>query len=334
MGNERFCSKCGSPLEQSSTVSAQQKVKAKKPGPKGKKRGVLLLVAVLVVALLAGSLAVGLGFMNKPFNKILYSLHNTLEKENFTVRFSFQEKEGRYTYNKISGVAKISIDTKNEDLTFDLKVSSDGDDLEVILYNDYVLYVEEDEDYVEAEKLDRYTKAIIKQVFEDFNTIKPKDMLKFNLETDIPPEIHDELANIIDFGQLESSIQELYKNLNNKKWLAENLGYSFKKSGKESVYRFKTKNWKVLDSILDLAESVFKDQDAYYDMEDEFNEFAEVGPVLNAEIGISKKCISSVEFELEAEEEDAKFSGSIKIVDVGDTNIDTRRIYSLLKEYA
>ena len=125
-------------------------------------------------------------------------------------------------------------------------------------------------EYMRPDSIDIQNK--IDAAFYAYDNITNSESEKIDWESilcELAEACYDEdFFDDIDFSKFNEDVNNIFKDASNKKWLEENLNYTFEKSGGEEIYKFQTYESSGLICLLPYYEDAIADEYAKNSFED------------------------------------------------------------------
>lgn len=259
-----FCNNCGKKLSPSLAEKAAKKFTGIK-APKLPKKGIIAAAAVallLVVVLIVGFATNWFGATG-PAAQIASAVKNTLTADSFTVDFEYTYNEYREWGTEARGTAYVAIDPDKRELTVYADLTVDGESGILAIYDGYYIVSSSGEcwGYDISDELDAYFDAYEEGTAKDFSWEDFINSVSYE-------GAYDEAKEDIDFDKLDTCLAAYLKNLNSKKWLEENGGYSVEKDGGVTMHTFTPDIYTFLKASASGFENAFIDRELYSEMND------------------------------------------------------------------
>ncbi len=324
---------------------------------KSKKPYIVALTSILLVIAITVASAIVFDMKRSPLEKIAKAVINTYEAGSLSSDFEFSQinnyEGGKIGESTIKGSLEAQWDREEREITFYLEFQiDDNSEYIVALYDEKIIYYEKYR-YISGDTKEQYSVTDISDTLDDFF-----DAVEDNQETfkDVEPfseEFFDLLFSEMDDGDDAydkfkdvfhvEKIQECFENISalfmDESWLEENLGFETYKDDGIKYYSFSPKFEKIVKSLGDEVEPIFKDEDYYNNLYESLVAGAET---IDKEIsdltyytGIKGGKIASIGLN-SADENNDEISCTITFSDVGKTTIDNSKLEQFLtkaKEY-
>ena len=327
-----FCNNCGKKLGESLADKAAKKFTGIK-APKLPKKGIIAAasVALLLVIVLIVGFATNWFGATGPAAQIASAVKNTFTAENFTVDFEYTYNEYREWGTEARGTAYVSLDPEARELTLYADVTVDGESGVIAIYDNYFIVDGPNGcwGYDVGGELDDFF-----DVYEECNA---KDFSWEDFINSVSYEgAYDEAKEDIDFDTLDTCLAAYVKNLNDKKWLEENAGYSVEKDGGVTMHCFAPDIYDFLKASVDGFKKAFIDRELFDEMNDGITDLRSGSRYTDTNIVFGVKGGKLVHFEgkvsgpYEGLTEGSEIQVEADFYDFGKTKFDTEELEDML----
>ncbi|MBQ9148932.1 MAG: zinc-ribbon domain-containing protein [Oscillospiraceae bacterium] len=327
---DMFCVNCGLDLRSGQKPAAERRApQPKTPAPAVRtkvtksSRGMLIgigagALALILLVVIIGAATGWFGLVG-PGAQMLSAAEKTLKKGNFTVEFEMSDGYGDY-----EGTALVDIDVKKREVQLYMEMDSDGDEMIIAIYDGYLLTHYVDYDYYYAEKIS----SELDDIFDAYESARSGDREEIADMLEDMGLDEDDVEDYMDLEELEKSIRNLVKKLNNKSWLQDNAGYSTRKDAGATIHSLEPDVEDLLIAVLEILEPAFQDEDDYEDAVDEVEYIDDVDVLV--EIGIKSGYLVSVDMEYADDWDEMELHAAF--TEIGKTKIDEAELEELLDE--
>ena len=200
----------------------------------------------------------------------------------------------------------------------------------IAIYNGYFLVKRQHSywGYDISEQLDAYFDTYEEGTAKDFSWEVFLDSIRNGA--------YDEAKEDIDFDKLNSCLSAYLKNLNSKKWLEENTGYSVEKDGDVIMHCFSPDLYDFAKVSIEDFENAFIDQDLFEDLNDEVRDLRSGSRYTDTSIvfGIKRGELVYFEGEISGSSEGLTSGATVHVeadfFDIGKTMFDTDELEDML----
>lgn len=276
-----FCSVCGYPANLRQEPAPKQKPQAvhkkhwtKKVSVTGwKKTAIVITAIVLLLAAAASMVSSYFAVLGGPFQQMTTAINHTIRAESLTVDITNE-------YSDVSTYTSLytQYDLKDEDLL--VWVTSTG------RYADYTMAICDGYQATCNNVGTYYAYNMQKSINYLFDAYQQSSNLHFkktdwqSLLDGMERGLYRDIARRVDMEQAEKDLQKLIKNMNSKKWMKENAGYSCKWKNGVMTHTLRIDPYTFLMACLECFEDSFYSKSDYYALQDDIEyEFYDEGRI-------------------------------------------------------
>ena len=330
----KFCNNCGKKLSTSLAEKAAKKFTGIKT-PKLPKKGIIAAASIALVhaiVLIVGFATNWFGATG-PAAQIASAVKNTFTAENFTVDFEYSYNEYREWGTEARGTAYVSINPEDREFTLYADLTVDDESGVIAIYDGYYIVSSSDGcwGYDVSEQIDAYFDAYEEGTSKDFSWEDFINSVSYE-------GAYDEAKEDIDFDTLDTCLAAYVKNLNDKKWLEENAGYSVEKDGGVTMHCFAPDIYDFLKASVDGFKKAFIDRELFDEMNDGITDLRSGSRYTDTNIVFGVKGGKLVHFEgkvsgpYEGLTEGSEIQVEADFYDFGKTKFDTEELDDMLAE--
>lgn len=332
----RFCNNCGKKLGESLAKKVEKKLggvelpKLKKAHSIPKKWIVTAasIAAVLAIVLIIGFATNWFGATG-PAVQVASAVKNTLTAKNFSVDFEYTYNAYREYSNEARGTAYVAFNPEDRELTVYADLIIDGESGVFAIYDGYYIIDANHECW--GEDISDY----LDDLFDGYEEGMEKDGTWEELFDTLFPHAP---RDVIDFTILDDCITEYVKNLNNKKWLEENAGYSVKKNNGVTQYCLSPDVYDFLKASVVQFEDAFVESSDYDDLYEELRDLRSGSKYTDTEVvfGVKSGKLTEFSFDISGPYEGLTYGDEVHIetnfYDIGKTEFDIDELEDMLAE--
>lgn len=298
---------------------------------KGKKIGIFAAagVALLIAVVLIVGFATNWFDLTNPGDKIATALKNTFAAENFTIRMEATYIDDDGSKDKNQATFFFSMDPEAHELTLYATANENNEGMVIAIYDGY--FIRGASGYYFAENI----QDELDDFFENCDISSEDFSLKDLLDTVLREEFDEDEIN---FKKLDSCLSDYFENLNSKRWLKDNAGFSTKREDGVTLYCFKPDVHRFLKASLPVFKKAFADKELYEEATEAIADLKEVSKETDIEItlGVEDEQLVSLEFDISSSEdgltEGVRILVSLDFEKIGSTKVDTELLAYLLSQ--